>query len=374
MAEDNDKDQKTEEPSEKRRSEAHGRGEFARSAELGVVFALVGALCALSVGAASGGREIAQFTAGLFSQLHTVHFEGGFLPLPVYLAAKIFGIIVLPMLVASVVAALLSGGLQSGFQLTPDTLGFNLDKLNPMPGFTRLFSKATAVHGLVDFLKMLAIGFCLWLAMRNLLEDPLFSTPVEVSYLGEFLQRGSLALLTRIILVLGCVAGLSYAYEKHHTHENLKMTKEEVKEEHKQAEGNVKVKMAIRRMARRLIQRQMLKAVATADVVITNPTHYAVALKYERGVDSAPVVLAKGDNALARRIKALAAEHEVPMVENRPVARMLFATAKVGEPIPSELFQAVAGILAFVYRTHRYYFHRLPARRASLLGEGALGG
>ncbi len=373
MSDDNDKDQKTEEPTERRRSEAHGRGEFARSAELGVVFSLAGALCALSVGAASGGREIAQFTAGLFAQLHTIHFEGGFLPLPLYSAAKVFGIVVLPMMVATVIAALLSGGLQSGFQLTPDTLGFNLDKLNPLPGFTRLFSKATVVHGLVDFLKMSAIGFCLWLAMRNLLEDPLFSTPVEVSYLGEFIQRGTLALLSRIILVLGCVAGLSYAYEKHRTNENLMMTKEEVKEEHKQAEGNVKVKMAIRRMARRLIQRQMLNAVATADVVITNPTHYAVALKYERGVDSAPVVLAKGDNALARRIKALAAEHEVPMVENRPVARMLFATATVGEPIPSELFQAVAGILAFVYRTHRYYFHRLPARRAGLVNGEALG-
>ncbi|NDC73695.1 EscU/YscU/HrcU family type III secretion system export apparatus switch protein [bacterium] len=373
MSDDNDKDQKTEDPTERRRSEAHGRGEFARSAELGVVFSLAGALCALSVGAASGGREIAQFTAGLFAQLHTIRFEGGFLPLPVYSAAKIFGIVVLPMLAASVIAALLSGGLQSGFQLTPDTLGFNLDKLNPLPGFTRLFSKATAVHGLVDFLKMLAIGFCLWLAMRNLLEDPLFSTPVEVSYLGEFIRRGTLALLSRIILVLGCVAGLSYAYEKHRTNENLMMTKEEVKEEHKQAEGNVKVKMAIRRLARRLIQRQMLKAVATADVVITNPTHYAVALKYERGVDSAPVVLAKGDNALARRIKALAAEHEVPMVENRPVARMLFATATVGEPIPAELFQAVAGILAFVYRTHRYYFHRLSARRAGFVNGEALG-
>ena len=372
MSDDNDKDQKTEEPTEKRRSEAHGRGEFARSAELGVVFSLAAALGALSVGTASGGREISEFTTGLFSQLHTVRFEGGFLPIPVYAAAKVFGLVVLPMLVACVVAALLAGGLQSGFQLTPDTLTFNPDKLNPVPGFTRLFSKATAVHGLVDFAKMAAIGFCLWLAMKNLLEDPLFTTPVEASYLGEFIQRGTLALLSRIILVLGCVAAASYAYERHRTHDNLKMTKQEVKEEHKQAEGNTQVKMAIRRMARRLLQRQMLRAVATADVVITNPTHYAVALKYERGVDAAPVVLAKGDNALARRIKALAAEHEVPMVENRPVARLLFATGRVGEPIPAELFQAVAGILAFVYRTHRYYFHRLPARRAGLVhGEVA---
>jgi flagellar biosynthetic protein FlhB len=116
-------------------------------------------------------------------------------------------------------------------------------------------------------------------------------------------------------------------------------------------------------MGRRLLQKQMLSAVPTADVIVTNPTHYAVALKYERGIDQAPVVLAKGENRFAQRIKALAAEHGVPTVENKPVARFLFATAKVGEPIPAELFQAVAEILAVVYRTHRYYFHCLKARR-----------
>jgi flagellar biosynthetic protein FlhB len=116
-------------------------------------------------------------------------------------------------------------------------------------------------------------------------------------------------------------------------------------------------------MARRLMQKQMLSAVPTADVIVTNPTHYAVALKYERGQDKAPVVLAKGDNRLAQRIKAIGAEHGVPMVENRPVARLLFAMGKVGEAIPTELYQAVAEILAVVYRTHRYYFHRLKSRR-----------
>jgi flagellar biosynthesis protein FlhB len=110
----------------------------------------------------------------------------------------------------------------------------------------------------------------------------------------------------------------------------------------------------------------MLAAVPTADVIVTNPTHYAVALKYERGVDQAPVVLAKGENRFALRIKALAGEHGVPIVENKPVARMLFALGRVDEKIPSELYQAVAEILAFVYRTHRYYFYRLKSRRAEL--------
>jgi flagellar biosynthetic protein FlhB len=128
-------------------------------------------------------------------------------------------------------------------------------------------------------------------------------------------------------------------------------------------EGDPRVKGAMRRMARRLSQKQMLSAVATADVIVTNPTHYAVALKYERGIDKAPVVLAKGENHFARRIKALAAAHSVPTIENKPVARLLYAMGKVGQPIPPELFQAVAEILAVVYRTHRYYFYELKTRR-----------
>jgi flagellar biosynthetic protein FlhB len=141
------------------------------------------------------------------------------------------------------------------------------------------------------------------------------------------------------------------------------MTKQEVKDEHKSTEGDGHTKAAMRRMARRLMQKQMLSAVQTADVVVTNPTHYAVALKYERGIDLAPVGWAMGGDRFALRSKARAAEHGVPTVENRPVARFLFATGKVGEPIPAELFQAVAEILAVVYRTHRYYFHCLKARR-----------
>ena len=141
------------------------------------------------------------------------------------------------------------------------------------------------------------------------------------------------------------------------------MTRQEVKDEHKNSQGDTGVKIAQRRLARRLLQTQMLDAVPTADVVVTNPTHFAIALKYERGRDAAPVILAKGEQRFARRIKEIAAENGVPMVENKPVARLLFAMGKVGEAIPPELYQAVAEILAVVYRTHRYYFYRLRSRR-----------
>jgi flagellar biosynthesis protein FlhB len=211
------------------------------------------------------------------------------------------------------------------------------------------------------------LGTALYLGARGLMLDPLFSAPVEAAYLGQFLSHATIIFLSRLILALGFVTAISYGYEKFKTAREMMMTREEVKDERKSAEGNAQAKTAMRRMARRLLQKQMLSSVATADVVVTNPTHFAVALKYERGKDKAPMVLAKGENRFAQRIKALAAEHGVPTVENKPVARMLFSLGKVGEAIPPELYQAVAGILAVVYRTHRYYFHRLKSRRIESL-------
>jgi flagellar biosynthetic protein FlhB len=271
--------------------------------------------------------------------------------------------IVLPVLFATAGAALLAGGLQSGFNLSPKALGFKWERLDPTEGFGRIFSKQVFVHTGIEFLKMLAIGSMLWLGARKLLLDPLFSAPIELSYLGHFITQAATEFFSRLLFALGLVAAVSYGYEKYKTSRELMMTREEVKEEQKSSEMDGKVKAFRRRLARRLMQKQMLSAVPTADVIITNPTHYAVALKYERNKDRAPIVLAKGENRFARRIKALAEENGVPMIENKPVARLLFAMGKVGESIPPELYQAVAEILALVYRTHRYYFHRLRSRR-----------
>jgi flagellar biosynthetic protein FlhB len=273
------------------------------------------------------------------------------------------GKVLAPLLFGVVGATLLAGGVQSGFRLTPKAAMFKLDGLNMVAGFGRVFSKSVFAKAGIDLLKLVAIGSALWMGARGLMFDPLFSAPVEAAYLGQFLHQATLVFLSRLVLALGIVAAVSYGYEKFKISRELMMTRQEVKDEHRQSQGDQHTKAAMRRMARRLLQKQMLAAVKTADVVVTNPTHFAVALKYERGKDKAPVVLAKGENRFALRIKALAAEHGVPTVENRPVARLLFAMGKVGETIPAELYQVVAQILAVVYRTHRYYSHRLKTRR-----------
>lgn len=358
-----DQDQKTEQPTEKKLNEAMERGQFARSPELGVLLMLAAVIGALGFTAKAASRDIAEYATSMFTQFTSMSVERDTINIQLNEALLTSGRALAPMLCACVGAALLAGGLQSGFRMSPNAIGFKPEKLNPITGFTNIFNKSAFVKAGVELLKLVAIGGALYLGVRGLMLDPLFSAPVEAGYLGQFLLNASLIFLTRLILALGIVTAISYSYEKFKTARQMMMTKQEVKDEHKNAEGSAQAKTAMRRMARRLLQKQMLSAVPTADVVVTNPTHFAVALKYERGKDSAPVVLAKGENRFAQRIKAIAAEHGVPTVENKPVARMLFALGKVGEAIPAELYQAVAGILAVVYRTHRYYFHRLKARR-----------
>ena len=339
------------------------QGQFAKSPELTVVLVLAAALGVLAFTAGTSAETVAQYAIGMFSGFARMHVAQDTVTATLSEMMLAGGQAMLPLLVACVGAAMLAGGLQSGFRLSPKAISLRFESLNPATGFGRVFNKAALVRAGLDLLKLLAIGFALYLGARTLLQDPLFTAPVEAAYLSTFLLSASLTFFSRLLFSLGIIAAISYGWEKYKTSRDLMMTRQQVKDERHNAEGNALMKSAMRRMARRLLQKQMLAAVPTADVIVTNPTHFAVALKYERGLDQAPVVLAKGENQFARRIKALAAEHGVPTVENKPVARLLYAMGAVGETIPPQLYQAVAEILAVVYRLNRYYFHELKSRR-----------
>lgn len=358
-----EQEQKTEQPTEKRLNEAMERGQFAKSPELSVALMLGAVLGVFALTTQSASRDVAEYAVGIFSRFGVTAVSRETIPAELNGVLFTAGHALLPLLLGCAGAALLAGGLQSGFRLSPEAVLFKFDRLDPVAGFGRVFSKSVFAKAGIDLLKLVAVGTVLYLGARGLMADPLFSAPVEAAYLGTFLSQATIVFLSRLLFAVGLIAAVSYAYEKFKTGRELRMSREEVKDERRNAEGDAHTKAAMRRMARRLMQKQMLSAVATADVVVTNPTHYAVALKYERGKDQAPVVLAKGENRFAQRIKALAAEHGVPTVENVPVARLLFAMGKVNETIPANLYQAVAEILAVVYRTHRYYFHRLKTRR-----------
>ena len=355
---------KTEQPTAKRLHEAVEEGNFARTPDLQLVFMLVAAFFVLVFGSREYCERIAGISVGIFGHLGSYAIMPDAISEWSGIAVGTMLGLILPMALACAGAAMLAGGLQSRFQLTPKVIDLKFSRLDPVAGLGRIFSTRGSVKFLTDALKLTVVGFALWGGVKSVMHDPIFYTPVAVHRLGGFIRDTATLLLGRFILALGAIAAANYLYQLRSTHESLKMTRQEVKDENRQSEGDPKVKAALRQLARRLLQKQMLKAVPTADVVVTNPTHFAVALKYERSRDKAPVLLAKGEGAFARRIKELAAEHDVPTMENKAVARMLFKAGRVGKPIPVELYQAVADILAFVYRTHRYYFHRLKARRA----------
>lgn len=360
---DQDQSSKTEEPTAKKLREAHERGQFAKAPEVGVVFVLAASFAVLLFGAKDKAFMLASQTVNLFSNLFSIELTQDSFP---YLFDEIIksGFVLLtPVFVATVGAAIIAGGIQSGFRFTPKVIEMDANKLNPVKGLQNIFSMQSLVTFGIDGLKFVAIGLIIYSALNQIITNPIFFTPVNVSYLGSFILEIFLLMFIRLVGALAIIAALSFFYQRYKTHKNLMMTKQEVKDEMRQAEGDPHVKMSRRRMAMQLMQRQMLDAIPTADVVVTNPTHFAVALKYEREKDAAPMVIAKGKNLFAQRIKQIAAQHDVPIQENKPVARLLYKVGRVGRPIPYELYQVIAQILAHVYKTHRYYFHRLKARR-----------
>lgn len=281
-------------------------------------------------------------------------------------------LIVLPLLVGCFFASLISEGLQTGFRFTPKAAEPKLSKVNPLKGVQRIFGLKALKAFLIDFLKFLAIGSVIWFTIMIFLDDPIFYAPIPVQYIPSFILKLLLVMFLILILLMSVIAVINFLIKKKENNDEMKMTKQEVKEERKSKEVSSEVKSAQRKKAMDLVMGQNLQNVSTADVVVTNPTHFAVALRYEKGADNAPVVIAKGEDLLARRIKAIAREYEVPTVENKPVARMLYEIGIVGMPIPLELYQVVAEILAQVYQSHAYYFHRLKARRLLAKGGSSL--
>ena len=358
-----DHENKTELPTEKRLQEARDEGNIAKAPELQAVAGLLATFTTILFAGKQTAIRVAELWAGIFGHLHEIEVSSERIEGWTKVSVMTILSLSLPVLTVSALASVLVGLLQTRFALTPKALGVKWNRLDPVKGAQRIFSKEGAMRLATDSLKLGIVGTLLYGGVQRIINDPIFSSEVEVHQLGTFIYDTALLLLFRFGLGLGGVAAINYAYQHFKVNKDLMMTTQEVKEEMKSSEGDPLVRAMRRQMARRLLQKQMLAAIPTADVVITNPTHFAIALKYERGVDQAPIILAKGENAFAKRIKAIAATNGVPMVENKPVARMLFKFGKVGEVIPAQLYHAIAEILGYVYRTHRYYFHELKQRR-----------
>lgn len=358
-----DKSSKTEPPTAKKLSEARSRGQFAKAPEIGMTLTLLAGLVVILFYGPGKAKDVMAFTKSIIQNLDKINATQEGMSRILIDSFTMLGLVVFPMLALTFVAAFVAEGLQTGFRLTPKALEPKLSKLNPISGVKKVFGLKGLKTFMIDFFKFTIIGTVVWLTLVLFLDDPIFYAPIPIQHLPIFIYDLFITMFAILVLLLVIIAIINYMIKKKENDDEMKMTKEEVKEETKSKEVAPEVKSAQRKKAMEMLSGQNLSDVGTADVVVTNPTHYAIALRYEKGMDLAPIVIAKGENLLARRIKVIAAEYDVPTIENKPVARSLYVLGRIGEPIPLDFYQIVAEILAQVYKSHAYYFHRLKARR-----------
>jgi len=262
---------------------------------------------------------------------------------------KLFGAL-FPILGVAMIAGIAANVLQIGFMFSTETLKVKLNKINPINGFKQMFSPRKLVDLVKNLAKVIIVGYVAFTDYSALIDKfPTYvGQDVFTSFIDIMRTAFMMALKMCIAMVFISLADFLYQHWKHE--KDLKMTKQEVKDEFKNQEGDPKIKGKIRQKQLQMSAMRMMSKVPEADVVITNPTHYAVALGYEDGVSGAPTVLAKGQDFIARKIKEVAIEHDIQIVENPPLAQSLFALCEVDDEIPEELYQAVADILVFVYK------------------------
>ena len=346
--------EKTEKATPKKRRDAREKGQVRHSTEVNTTFcAIVMFGLLFIIWPWFTGRLIAIFGENLSPQ--AINQAGESLStneLMAVLARVLMNLVVLllPILGAAMIAGVAINLVQVGFLFTTKSLGMKFSRISPISGFKRMFSMKTAIELLKSMLKVVVLGLIAYNEYRKLLDN--FYTYVGLNVYSTFIEimRTAFLIALKMCIAMVMISIGDFVYQWWKYEKDLRMTKQEVKDEYKMMEGDPKVKGKIRQKQRQMSMMRMMSRVPEADVVITNPTHYAVALKYDEKVSTAPVVIAKGQDYIARKIKEVAQEHNVQIVENKPLAQSLYTLCEIDDEIPSDLYQAVADILVFVYR------------------------
>lgn len=340
--------EKTEEPTSKKREDARKKGQVARSQELNTAFVLLIGFLVIRILWEYIYGNIAEYTIYIYSNISqntsAESITELFIGIMILLAKT-----VMPIMFSILIVGLAINVYQVGLMVTTERLEPKLENLNPINGFGRIFSKRSLVELAKSIFKIIVIGYFLYLYLKE--QIPLvpqfifFDLPHSLATIADII----FVMAFQVVGVIMIMAAADYAYQKWQTTQDLMMSKQEVKDEFKQMEGDPQIKSRIKQKQRQMAMQRMMSEVPKADVIITNPTHLAVALSYKKGM-IAPLVIAKGQDLVAEKIKEIAREHHILIVENKPVARALYEAVEVGEMVPSELYQAVAEILAYVYR------------------------
>jgi flagellar biosynthesis protein FlhB len=357
MAEDNDTE-RTEDPTQKRLDDAHAKGDVAKSQEVNTWFIIAGATLVLSTFSGSLGSGILNPMRNLIANSWMIRTDGpGLLALAQHIEYALIAAVGVPFLML-MLAAIAGNMIQHRLVWSGESLKPKLSKISPGAGFKRIFGKQAVANFAKGLFKLIALGAVMTAVLwpeRHRLEAMVRFDPAAIMGVTTGM---TMHLLGAVVAMLAVVAIADYFFQYRTWYERQKMTLQEMKEEFKQSEGDPHVKGRIRQLRQQRMKKRMMAAVPKASVVITNPTHYSVALAYDRGM-AAPVCVAKGVDNIAFKIREIAKEHDIPIVENVPLARSLYATVDIDEEIPVEHYHAVAEVIGFVMRLKRGFSSRL---------------
>ncbi len=349
---DDEQGEKTEEATDAKREEFRKQGNVAQTKELGsavLLLAAAGSVYFLGRFFFQNLFEAFQYSFG--PNMVTMIREGNFQEALLFHSGKAL-ILIAPVAGIAAVLGIVSSIAQVGILQVEEALTPKPEKLNPIEGFKRVFSLQAVVEALKSIMKMGAIAFVLYLLLKGEVKEVPYMLSYSIEEILRYLGTVIVKLMGGVGAVMLVIAGADYFYQRWDLEKKMMMTKQQVKEEHKQREGDPMIKGRIRRAQREMASKRMMAEIPKADVVITNPTHIAVVLKYSDNLP-APQIVAMGADFVAEKIKELAREHNIPIVENKPLARTIFKTLKIGQVIPRELFVAVAEVLSYVYRLRR---------------------
>lgn len=343
--------EKTEKATPRRRQEARKKGQVVKSRELNSALILLMMTIVLRYTLPRKVTDFISFSKSIFID-YTVKNDL-YSPVNLISFSKLillqFTFFLLPIIGTAFIAGLIVNYIQVGFVFTTDSISFRLDRLNPVEGFKRIFSKRALVELLKSFVKIFVVTYVVYSVLKNQVKAIPILTDMDIrasiAYIGnlvfDVVVKSGIAILILSIL--------DYLYQWWEYEQNLRMSKEDIKEEFKQTEGNPQIKSRIKQVQRQMAMRRMMQEIPKADVVITNPIHLAVAIKYDSEKHHAPVVVAKGANIIAEKIKEIAKINNIIILENKPLAQILYKDVDIGEAIPESLYHAVAEVLAFVY-------------------------
>ena len=353
---DNAGQEKTEKATPKKREEARKKGQVAISREVSSAMVMLASLGFFYFAGSWMFWNLSEIITKVYQNIGTMRFN-------TINDASIFSLevlnsllaILIPFLLPLAILGLVGNIVQVGLKFSTEAISPKLSKLNPISGIKRLVSLKSWVELVKSILKLMFIGTIAYFLVKGELTSFPLLVHQEVGQILVFIARVAIKISFFVCLALVILAVLDFLYQRWQYEQDLKMTKQEVKDEQKQTYGDPKVKSRIRSVQMEMARRRMMEAVPEADVVITNPTHFAIALKFNADDMVAPRVLAKGAGHVAQRIKEIAAEHQVPVVEDKPLAQALYKMVELGDYIPAELYRAVAEVLAYVYRLKGMY-------------------